>query len=334
MSTGFRLPFPPAAWGLVALFVLCNVLFVVMSAPHTLVQGTGEIALLGSTAGAVALVAGDGRRPSRGTTTFILGAVLVTTIANESTLADADPLGYESWHFGACTVLLLTLAVRGRVLMAWCGMAALIVVTALWAVHIGRSPWYAVTLTTWHMGVLVIGTTVGLGLGLLQQRLDRVRIAASARATAEDVATAAQRESRARAETILQRVEPVLEVVASAGELTEEDRTRARLLEAALRDEMRAPSLVREGVFVAALDHARRTGQDVLLLDDADESEEAQRQRSVLTRRLAPRIAVVPDAQITIRFSGQTGRYRLTLVSASHSETFTLGAEDTLMPPS
>jgi hypothetical protein len=77
-----------------------------------------------------------------------------------------------------------------------------------------------------------------------------------------------RRERRVQVQRALAVAGPVLSrVIASSGSLTEAERAGARLAEGRLRDELRAPRLLDDGVR-DALEDARRRGATVTVLDE------------------------------------------------------------------
>ena len=317
-----------AAWVIAACLVLTHAVLVVLTPGISLISVSVIAGLLGLAVGAAILMLDGAPRMSRGRAAAVIVTVALTTAVVEHGLPFAADLGWAGWHFGALTFLLLAMAVRGRAGMAWAGLAAMFLVTLVWALAAGGTPIVAAELILRHAGTLLVGTWVAMGLGRMGRRLDRVRGSAIARAATEASAAAAEQERRTRIDGVLERAMPVLAVIASEGGIGEEDRVRARVLEAALRDEIRVPGLVRQRAFTDAVEAARRAGREVLLLDDAEDAPETRRARDRLTLAMAPVLAGVADARMTLRFSGRPGAYRLTLVSDHHDEVLRWSDED------
>lgn len=175
--------------------------------------------------------------------------------------------GYASWSFGVATTLACCLLVRRRPGFAWALLLLLSFVTFFWACVTGNGLWTPmllligqfVILCIWHLMV-----AVSLRLTARTARAQSASAAISAR-------WRAQRESqdllRAVMDSVRTRTAPILNEIAEGAALTEELRVRARLLEAELRDERRAPFFSGTSVVDEARS-ARERGVDVMLLDD------------------------------------------------------------------
>jgi hypothetical protein len=177
--------------------------------------------------------------------------------------------GYASWHLGANTFLLLGLGLRGRSGWAWVGMAGMVGVTILWTASTGRGLLTGVDLVDRQAGTLLIGTIFAIGLSRTAQRIDDFNATESRRA-AEHAALQAGSEERVKQILRLgSDARPVLELIASPAPVALTQRREFLILEATLRDDIRARSLAREPL-TAVAKNARRRGIGVLLLDDSE----------------------------------------------------------------
>ncbi len=170
----------------------------------------------------------------------------------------------QVWTEFAASYVLAALVVRGRLGAAWCGVAGIAVVIAVVGVTNG--------LRVVVGSIVPIATVAGVSIGAavmrpMQRSLRLLREEATMRAAAE-ATMAAQNGERDRQLARLDKVaRPILERIAEGAELTAAEREECRLLEAELRDGLRAPQLVTDELSSAARG-ARSRGVEVVLLDD------------------------------------------------------------------
>ena len=175
--------------------------------------------------------------------------------------------GYAAWCLGAGTTLCCGLIARERPRQAWAGLVLIIVVIGIWTLSTGHNPANIFALGSGQFSTLLIWHLTA-----------RISIDITARTTASETAgaeIAAQRRAHRESEALMRqamtsvrrRVEPLLTAIADGAPITAGMRTRARMLEAELRDERRAPFFTGTRVITAAR-VARARGIDVILLDD------------------------------------------------------------------
>ncbi|MGV9677519.1 hypothetical protein ACWDSJ_19785 [Nocardia sp. NPDC003482] len=170
------------------------------------------------------------------------------------------------WTTFASSYVLAVLVLRGRMGWAWLGVAGVAAVIVVWGARIGQSAGTIVA------PIVPVGTVVAISAFAVimrptQQSLRRLREEATIRAAAEATMAAAEGE-RVRQLGRLDRVaRPILERIAEGADLTVAEREECRLLEAELRDGLRAPQLVTDELSGAARG-ARARGVEVVLLDD------------------------------------------------------------------
>ncbi len=161
------------------------------------------------------------------------------------------------------------LIVRGRPVLGSLGGGTAVLLSAGWGVRHSIGAEDMTDLLAQPVSALVAGW---LFLALLRRTVAQVTAhrAIGTRAVAEARAT---REAVARGNhqllEISRGVEPALRRIAHGGQVTRADREEYLLLEAGLRDRLRAPALAGPPV-ARASDDARRRGIDVLLLDDRE----------------------------------------------------------------
>ena len=175
--------------------------------------------------------------------------------------------GYAAWCLGAGAAVCCGLIARERPRQAWAGLVLTIIVLGMWTLDTGHNPIIILTLGAGQLFPLVIWhLTARLSVDIT------AKTAASETAGAE---IAAQRRAHRESEALMRqamtsvrrRVEPLLTAIADGAPITAGMRARARMLEAELRDERRAPFFTGTRVIESAR-AARIRGIDVILLDD------------------------------------------------------------------
>ena len=179
--------------------------------------------------------------------------------------------GYASWCTGAGNDLSCGLLMRGRPVYAWAGSAATTLATAYWVISTGR-PLFMIftymlghyfTLASWH-GVAHLSTRATTQIAASQRETARLQAQQRAHEEADRIMTS-------RMASVRQRVTPLLTQIADGGAPTPELRSQAYLLEAELRDEIRAPFFTGTSIVTSA-QAARRRGTEVILLDDSGDN--------------------------------------------------------------
>lgn len=179
--------------------------------------------------------------------------------------------GYASWCTGAGNDLSCGLLMRGRPVYAWAGSAATTLATAYWVISTGR-PLFMIftymlghyfTLASWH-GVAHLSTRATTQIAAIQRETARLQAQQRAHKEADRIMTS-------RMASVRQRVTPLLTQIADGRAPTPELRSQAYLLEAELRDEIRAPFFTGTRIVTSA-QAARRRGTEVILLDDSGDN--------------------------------------------------------------
>ena len=198
-------------------------------------------------------------------------------VANPVVLFQIDVVGWPgcaAWCTSAGAALCCGLLARDRPWEAWAGLGLLVATSGVWALATGRDP---AMILAWMAGQII---PVCLWRGVA-----RLSVALTA-ATAENEAIGAEAVARRRAEQESQRLRQramdsvrersvsVLTAVSSGRPSAPALCAQARLLEAELRDERRAPFFTGTAVVDAAR-AARARGIDVTLLDDRGPAEKA-----------------------------------------------------------
>src|SRR5690606_12832704 len=195
-------------------------------------------------------------------TLFVIAALLVATTL--SRVFPREGATVTPATIFAASYVLAILVLCGRFWAAWGGVAALALV--VWATRwLGTDSPFRVTdvpVTT----VAAVSVAVAI-LGPTQRSLRVLRTEATMRAAAE-ATMAAENAERDRQLAELDKVaRPMLARIARGGELSRAEQEECGLLEAELRDRLRAPELATEEIGRAAR-VARARGVEVVLLDD------------------------------------------------------------------
>jgi hypothetical protein len=211
-------------------------------------------------------------RPGRGRTLplthawlAVAGVVLIDLLVM-SVLPDGVHPGYAAWHCGAIEMLMVTVAMRNRIALAWLGIGLFAILdfsgSMLHRLTVVDGLAMVITPLMW----IGIATAVN---GVLRRCVDQARFYTSREK--ESAARLAREDARRLAQTewtkeLERATRPMLETIA-AGQLSENDRNDCILLEARLRDQIRGRALATPEVLRAAR-AARARGTRVDIFDD------------------------------------------------------------------
>ncbi|MQY30778.1 hypothetical protein [Nocardia aurantia] len=252
------------AWLFLLMLELTMILYMVRNlAAASLVAvlaGTAVIVV----AGAVVLVIPVDPLPLP-VTAFVASAAPIATLLTVSNLT-SDAAHHMMWTTYASSYLMSVLVLRGRVLSAWLGMAGVAAVIVAEAVR-ADMPAGDVVGSVVPIGTLIALSVFALIMRPTQRSLRILREEATIRAAAEATMAAADGERHRQLNRLDRVARPILERIAEGAELTAAEREECRLLEAELRDGLRAPQLVTDELSGAARG-ARSRGVEVILLDD------------------------------------------------------------------
>ncbi|MEE4024060.1 hypothetical protein V1Y59_13310 [Gordonia sp. PKS22-38] len=172
----------------------------------------------------------------------------------------------------AAAAILVLLALRGRPVVAWAGTLLMSLSAGIWSDSRDRGFLSGIFFTTWIYPTMILATLFVVMLRPMATRIRVLREEAVQRAV-DDAAAQAESEENDRQVAHLDRTaRPILRLVADDHEFTDTEVTRARLVEADLRDGLRAQGWhsprVRDAVW-----RARERGLAVTLLDDRVEGD-------------------------------------------------------------
>jgi hypothetical protein len=253
-----------------------NALFVLFAVVHVFLAIDGlsndKVPVLSLAALACVIAAGflltrapRDRLPMR----LTIAVVILTTLTSLDVfnLPDRGWPGWATWIFGAVTFVIFMLSMRGRTLWAWIGFAAMTALTLIWSVEVGRGVADGLNFVIRSAALVLVVSLFASFLARTRARVRRLQLAQIESVRDEAAATAALEEQNARLVQLRALATPALEKILSDDELTDDDRQGFRVVEASLRDLLRAGGLVSTPVAEAAT-RARHRGVDVSLLDD------------------------------------------------------------------
>lgn len=206
----------------------------------------------------------------------------------------------QAWTHGGGTMILCFLCVRGRSTAAWVGLFAMIAIYGAWAALTGQGALTGVFYVVGDAGPLGMATLLSFTLRPNSAALLSLR----ERATREAAAAAASQAARQERDTELRYLEqtatPLLEAIAASDHLDDDARESCELLEAHLRDRLRAPRLASTAVTDAAR-QARGRGVEVLLIDDRGMDHAPQPVRDAVEQSVVTALAGAGTGTVRVR---------------------------------
>ncbi|CAM3056981.1 hypothetical protein [Skermania piniformis] len=199
----------------------------------------------------------------------------------------------------ASGLVLGLLSVRGRAGPAWASAVAIVSVTVLvgWSAGLPSASVAGAIGPVGTVGALTVFAAI---IRPTQRSLYELRVETTTVAVA-NAAMRARLEERDRQLARLDRAARLmLERIAAGKLLDDTDRIQCRLLEAELRDGLRAPNLA-IGELAAAAREARGRGVEVLLLDDGGFAAVSPQVRDVVVSTAAWELDAVGAGSVTVR---------------------------------
>ncbi|MDM4762399.1 hypothetical protein QT381_05190 [Galbitalea sp. SE-J8] len=195
--------------------------------------------------------------------------VLVTgiTLGMAWNITDVAAPGYANWHLGAITFMMFVLAARGRVAFSWLGFGIMAALSILSTVSTGQAIGAAIGDLARQAGTLVIGTVFALSLRRAARTIRTIQGRQVDRIASEAAVAAAERERSSQSARLERYARPALERIADGAPLTASERRSMALLEAELRDGIRAAGFNTPAI-VNAVRSARERTVHVALVDD------------------------------------------------------------------
>jgi hypothetical protein len=254
--------------------------------------------------------------PRTGLPAWVLAVALATALlVPNAVMAGVPPEALRSphatWVIGAIGALMTIVMVRAHPIVAWVGTAMMGATCMLW---IGPLDTLALGLIGSVVWVVVAQLTL---LSLNSAARDTAKLAGLQEAASSWQAAHIGRaqERRMHVRRALAEAGPLLSrTIVTGGDLSPAERAAAQLAEWRLRDELRAPRLLDDGVR-DAVDALRRHGATVTILDEGGLEDLSEPALSRIRRQLAealreassPRVFVraSPDARVAVTVVGR-----------------------------
>jgi hypothetical protein len=252
--------------------------------------------------------------PSWLATANLVSAIVVPLVVTAG-LGSFAPTTYTTWYVAAIATLLAITAVRGHKLMAWIGVSFLVIEVLIWG-------GIQIFFTSGIVGAILLvlgGQAASRALDQSADMARKFRERATATQAATEAQSAARQERERRITQTLAGVLPQLEeIVKSDGKLSEAKKKRARLTEAALRDQIRGRALLSEELIVQT-ENARSRGVEVQLLDDGGFDDLEPKEAASLLERAASELEKIQAGKVVIRtVPGE--KWKLTMVAIRKGE--------------
>ncbi|MBF6203113.1 hypothetical protein IU483_03165 [Streptomyces gardneri] len=303
-----------AAWLYLVILEVTIVLCMVQNFSESLVAAVAAALVVLALAGVVVLLAPTDPLPWPATVFVSASGPLAAAL----TSVDVEHAwSKQVWTAFAASYVLAVLVLRGRLAAAWLGVVGIGAVVAVVGVAAGLQVGVVVG------SIVPVATVAGVSLFAAimrptQRSLRLLREEAAMRAAAE-AAMAAENGERTRQLARLDAVaRPILERIADGDDLTAAEREQCRLLEAELRDGLRAPQLATDQLSSAARG-ARSRGVEVILLDDGGFTGVPHRVRQQVIDAATGELDAANEGSVTVRIL-PTGRRILATVLATATD--------------
>ena len=234
-------------------------------------------------------------------TITVIAIVGVVTAISSWNIADVDNPGYSTWPLGAMTFLLFVLAQRGRRGWAWIGFGVLAGIALIVGVFTAQDTLMVLNDVVRQAATLLIGTLFALVLRRSSQTITSIQANQLTRTTVAAASAAATRERAAQNARLERDARPALERILQPEPLSEDEQQHFLLLEATLRDGIRASGFSSERIAEATRE-ARERGLTVVLLDDRG-SELVDGERALVEAALLVQLETTAEGAITARLS-------------------------------
>jgi hypothetical protein len=204
---------------------------------------------------------------------------------------------HSTWYVIGIATLLAGTAVRQQVIIAWIGIVILALQEIFWA-------GFVLGWQTGLAGALLLvfaGHAISIGIEKAAQEANRYTQQALENETQIVVSKVAAGERRKRLDFALAGALPMLKTIESQnGKLNDSQKNSARLLEAALRDEIRGRELINDQVRLVAR-AARERGVEVVILDEGGVDHMPMGQKQEILSKVCAAIEKIEQGRITLR---------------------------------
>lgn len=226
----------------------------------------------------------------------------------------------QIWTLGAATAIYTYMCVRGRTLLAWIGMLATLSVCAVWAELTGQGAGHGIAISAINIAPLLMSTFFSWTIRPAARDIYELREQTTIQVAAEaaDLAVLEERDRQLHQLDVVAR--PLLERITAGEDLSDTACIECRLLEAHLRDTLRAPILTAPNVVEAAW-AARARDVEVILLDDHGMNDTPDAVRDRILDAVADLLDAATSGMITVRVLPPR---RKTLVTVLHDDNITV----------
>lgn len=239
----------------------------------------------------------------------LAAAALVPLLVNNN-LPTHQIDNYSVWYVAAIGFLMGVTAVRQHKWIAWVGFFLMLLELVVWA---GPEAIFRSGLTGSFLLVFA-GHALSVGIASASKSIAQFNEQTLMLETEKAATTAARIERQALVSKALNGAVPMLQLIRNQhGDLSESQKLDSRMLEAALRDEIRGRGLMNDLIRTAALE-ARRRGVEVIILDEGGLDKVADEQREEILATVADAIANVGEGRITLRAPAED-QWKVTLVA-------------------
>ena len=227
--------------------------------------------------------------------------------------------GWSGWSAGASMLLAALLLLRQRMAEAVVGCVGLVAAVAAWAALSGRSPGLVFTFTIGHIITFIFWFALVSWSGTATSAIERSLKAEEQARLERELQVSINSAMAVKLADVSVRVRGTLEALRDE-EVTPEIVMEARLLEAELRDEIRAPFFTGTAVVEAAR-RARGRGVEVLLLDDrgngdrGEDKEDEARLRDLIVARATAALDEAVAGRVVVRACPAGRRWAATILT-------------------
>jgi hypothetical protein len=206
----------------------------------------------------------------------------------------------QSWPLGMSVVIYTFMCVRGRTPAAWFGLALTMSVAVGWAVLTGQGALFGLSFSAINIAPLLMATFFAFTIRPLGAAIFELREQSTIRIAAQAAAAAVLEERDARLASLDALARPLLQRIADGPDLTDEEVLACRLLEAELRDTLRARGLVLPDLSRAARS-ARARGVEVTMLDDRSPTALSEKVRNDIAAGASSSLDGAVTGSVTVR---------------------------------
>ncbi|MFC8046483.1 hypothetical protein [Nocardia sp. NPDC057353] len=241
---------------------------------------------------------------------------------------------HQLWPVGASVLPYTFLCVRRRILAGWIGGISLTLVSLAWTGLTGQPAGTAISISILNAGPLMMSTLFAVTIVPAADTIYRLRAENTRRAADDAAAGAALAVRDARLRRLDRLVRPALDRIAAGPPFLDAEISGFLVLEAHLRDTLRAPGLV-GAELDAAVRAARERGVRVRLHDDGGLTGSDPVVRERIHQRIVAEVNGVTDGTVTVRILPPGRRRAVTVVSsgAEAARRLDLGRDGALTQP-